>query len=135
MTKVVYDSADIRPLVHEDCGIAIDENRIKNNLNLDYFLTRIQKDSYSLCTKKQRIPPYIYRKVDCLLGDMANPGERWTGSCSISEDLPFKQLVYFAVNKQKDVLVIVYRSRTIGVSTTILFLQLGNKGISVDGQK
>lgn len=135
LTKSFSDSTYLDPYAHEDCNVSIDENRIKNNLNLDYFLKRIQTDSFSLCTEKQRIPEYIHDKIDCLFGDFANVGEDWNGTCTVTEDLPFKQLQFFAINKQKDIMVLVYRSGTIGVATSIVFMRLASKGISVNSQK
>ena len=125
-----------------DCNIPINEKRILSNQNLDFFLKKLKTDTFTTDTDKRHIPVYIREKLRCLFGNTTNPSEELNATDEImanpSEDynatdvisdvhLPWRQLLFFALNKSKNVFLITYYKGGVGRSTITIMMRLSNQ--------
>ncbi|UKB77599.1 hypothetical protein [Chryseobacterium sp. MEBOG07] len=119
----------INCLGQKNCKFKINEATILKNENLDYFIGKMQKDQFETQTRKQAIPSYIKKELDCLSGDfsIANPDKEYQSSCIYEKNMPRRQLLFLA--KSKDILILTYATGGIGSTTHFLFIKYDSKQI------
>jgi len=113
-----------------DCYFKFDTMKVLRNENLDFFINKLQTDSFNIGHDKHKIPLYIRKQLTCLLGDslIANPNEDWQSSdvvFSEPDKVVWRQLVFFA--QSNSVFFIVYLHGGIGVSTHLVLMNFRNK--------
>lgn len=117
----------------DNCGLAIDEQAILADKNLDDFIQKLKTDSFTVHTDKQEIPKRIIRQLSCLMSSarpfMANPNEKYQQYDVIVKNLPARQLIYLA--KSQDILAMSYKSGGRASGRHILLIKF-NKGGIVD---
>jgi len=100
----------------------MDTAKILANLNLERLLSRFQSDSFIVTNKKEDIPRFLNKWLDCTTNDfsLANPGKPYQETDLIISNLPRRQLIFLA--KSKGLLVMTYLTG-IGFPKRILFVQ------------
>lgn len=132
----IFSFWDVKAQRKNDCNITINEERILNNDNLDFFLKKLQRDSFITSIKQEEIPYFIREKLFCLIDTLANPDEEWQSGCMVfDERIPDRHLIFWGINKQEDIFVISYLTGGIGVNTKIMMMRLTDQGIKINKQK
>ena len=113
----------------KQCAFTIDTLGILSNSNLDYFVSKLNTDSFVTLKSKKAIPAFIMDQLNCLTRkfSLANPNEDYQCCCTSSESLPMRKLLYLAVSK--DVFVATYLTGGVGVTVHILFIKFSGKNI------
>ncbi|RZL42998.1 MAG: hypothetical protein EOP00_22935 [Pedobacter sp.] len=124
--------SSIKSIGQHNCNFKIDEAKILNNKNLDFFLNRFDTSSFEIVNEIKYIPPHIYEELKCLNGEftMANPNEKFRDSDIIeNEKLPSRGLIFFAQNENT---LILYYGMSIGsgITSKFLFVDYDSKKIN-----
>ena len=113
----------------KNCQYQIDENKILENRNLDFFLTKIKNDKFATINNIKAIPTKVKHELDCITGkfSIANPNQKYQVGCIRERGVPNRQLIFLA--KSADVLIMSYATGGIGSSTHFLFIKYNSQGI------
>ena len=107
-----------------NCDYKIDTISILLNENLDSFVSKIQKKTFTISYDKKDIPPSLKVKLDCFANDfsIANRDEEYQATCTIKKKLPERQLQFLGISD--DTIIMTYLTGGVGVCTHILFVKL-----------
>jgi hypothetical protein len=107
----------------KDCYFKIDKRKIVENKNLDFFISRMQSDSFILYNDVAQIPSYIRAQISCLVRDtlFANPDMPYAAGCTNPLGWPVRQLVFGAL--RNDIFILVYRKGGFVSLTKMIFFQ------------
>ena len=113
----------------KDCDYQIDTSKILSNQNLDSFLNRIQRETFSVNCNKNGIPSFIKKQLDCWTHNfsIANCKEPYNATDVYDKKLPNRQLLFLALNN--DLFIMTYLRGGIGGQTHIVFIRFHDSKI------
>ena len=108
----------------------LDSVNIYFNMNLDKFLSRMNREHFQVYNDKNAIPAFIGEQLDSLTGgfSLGNPGEEYQCCCTSSQKLPRRKLEFLAMSN--DLFVITYLTGGIGVEEHILLIKFKDEKIA-----
>jgi hypothetical protein len=116
----------------QNCGVTIDSTSIISNKNLDFFIRKLQSDSFIVRRDKNVIPARIRKIFNCLTQDtlIANPNEAWQAGDNIiigKGAPPRQKLLFFGWSA--NVFFIVYKRGGIATINHVMLFRFDNKKI------
>jgi hypothetical protein len=111
------------------CDFQIDTASILTNKNLDFFLTELKTGRFEVANKRNHIPAFIKRELNCLAHGfrIANPNKPYNATDAVIRRLAMRQLRFLAISKS--LFVLYYLKGGLGLSGHILLVRFDKEKI------
>jgi len=107
----------------------LDEQRIMKNMNLDFFVVKLQTEHFTTFSSKDKIPSFIKEQLPFINdSSIANPNEEYNATdLVLNEHFPWRQIRYGAISN--DVLVLFYYKGGFASNNVVVLVSFSNNAV------